>query len=232
MPRVPEPGTRPPARSLGVGRNARGAGRAGLAAQPERVREGAGQSPLERQLRTTTQSWGGGALASAGGRRDKQGGARESGRPPPPSQRGHCRSAPAPRPAAALAHRPPQPFRPPARPPYRAWEVPGPPQSPGCSAARSPRSSPRSASSSGAGRTAPARTARLGAAAAAAPTRPPGAAHRPAPLRPPARRGSVRAHLAGLPSLSGTLRSRTRPRPQPGPDSLPGRERRSAPASE
>lgn len=30
---------------VGVGRNARGAGRAGLAAQPERVGEGAGQSP-------------------------------------------------------------------------------------------------------------------------------------------------------------------------------------------
>lgn len=66
-------------------------------------------------------------------------------------------------------------------------------------------------------------SARLGVAAAAAPARPPGAAHSPSQLRPPARRGSVRAHLAGLPSLSGTLRSRTRPRPQPGPDSPPGK---------
>lgn len=63
----------------------------------------------------------------------------------------------------------------------------------------------------------PARTARLPAAAAALPAT--GAA--PALRRLPRRR--LRAHLAGLPSLSGTLRSRTRPRPQPGPDS-PARE--------
>lgn len=132
-------GRHSPARPLvGVGRNARGAGRAGLAAQPERVREGAGQSPLERQLRTTTQSWGGGALASAGGGRDKQGGARESGRPPPPSQRGHCRSAPAPRPAAALAHRPPQPSGRRPGPRTERGKFPGRP-SPPAAAPRDPR---------------------------------------------------------------------------------------------
>lgn len=59
-PRVPEPGTR----SLGrVGRNARGAERAGLAAQPERVREGAGQSPSERRLWTHRSKLGRGCLA-------------------------------------------------------------------------------------------------------------------------------------------------------------------------
>lgn len=58
-----------------------------------------------------------------------------------------------------------------------------------------------------------------------------GSLQRPRPCPPPARplhcaasrRRRLRAHLAGLPSLSGTLRSRTRPRPQPGPDS-PARE--------
>lgn len=58
-----------------------------------------------------------------------------------------------------------------------------------------------------------------------------GSLQRPRPCPPPARplhcaasrRRRLRAHLAGLPSLSGTQRSRTRPRPQPGPDS-PARE--------
>lgn len=83
--RAARPGARHSfARSLrGMVRNARGVGRAGLGAQPERVREGAGPSPSERQLRTSAQSWGGGSSASARGGREKQGGAREGGRPPP-----------------------------------------------------------------------------------------------------------------------------------------------------
>nr|XP_060511764.1 basic proline-rich protein-like [Panthera onca] len=219
-----------PARSLGgVGRNARGAGRVGLAAQPERVREGAVQSPSKRRLRTTAQSWGGGSSASARGGRDKQGGARESGRPPPT------------RPARALAL-PQRPRAPTGRCPGGA-RLPGPQAAgPAPAGARSVGSSraapvpglqrrevpaqltsPRHEQQRGPGSSRSDSSAWLGAAAAAAPARPPGAAHRPAPLRPPARRGSVRAHLAGLPSLSGTLRSRTRPRPQPGPDSPPGK---------
>lgn len=82
-PRVPEPGTHSLARSLrGVGRNARDVGRAGLAAQPERVREGAGPSPSERRLWTSAQSWGGGSSVRARRGLEKQGGAREGGRPP------------------------------------------------------------------------------------------------------------------------------------------------------
>jgi hypothetical protein len=146
---------------------------------------------------------------------------------------------PATRPARALPQRPRVPPAaapgraglpgPPAAGPApracKAWEVPGRPRPPGCSAVRSPRSSPRPATSSSAGRAAPARTARLPAAAAVAlPAHRRGPRPRSAPTdRPPARPGSVRAHLARLPSLSGTLRSRTRPRPQPGPDSPPGK---------
>ena len=157
--RAARPGARhSPARPPGgAGRNARGAGRTGPAARPERVREGAGHPPAERRLPAGAQSWGGDSSASAGGGRDKQGGAREGGRPPSPGRRGHCRSAPAPRPAAAPAAPASRALLSPARPPRAcgAWEVPGPPPSPGCSAARSPRSSPRPATSGGAGRAAP-----------------------------------------------------------------------------
>lgn len=209
-----------PARPLcGAGRNARGAGTTGPAAQPERVREGAGHPPAERRLRTGAQSWGGDSSASV---INKAAHAREGGRAATPLPAG-----------AALPQRPRAPtggarlpaLRPGPRGRAERGKFPGRPPSPGCNAARSSRSSPRPATSGGTGRAAPPRTAQLGSGLRL--PRPPPARRGPpprsAPLRPPARRGSVRAHLAGLPSLSGTLRSRTRPRPQPGPDSQPGK---------
>lgn len=166
-------------------------------------------------------------MASAGRERNKQGGTRESGRPPPPSQRGHCRSVPAPRPATAPALRPPGPSGPdPA--PEGVRSVGSSQAAPGSGLQRrevpAQLTSPRHQQQRGPGSSGVDSSARLRAAAAVAPAHPPA---RPTTRlrsgRPLARPGSVRAHLAGLPSLSGTLRSRTRPRPQPGPDSRPGK---------
>lgn len=154
-------------------------------------------------------------------------------RPPPPSQRGHCRSAPAPRPAATPAHRPPEPSGRRPDPRTERGKFPSSPSPP----AAAPRD-PRAAHLASPAAVAWAGELPLGQLDSELQLPPPLPAHQARPTArllsgsPPARRGSVRAHLAGLPSLSGTLRSRTRPRPQPGPDSLPGRERWIAPASE
>lgn len=147
---------------------------------------------------------------------------------PHPACAGTCTAAAPPRPDRPLTLRRPPPC------PQAADPAPAGVQSVGSSRAApvpglqrrevpAQLTSPRHEQHRGSGSSRSDSSARLGVAAAAAPARPPGAAHSPAPLRPPARRGSVRAHLAGLPSLSGTLRSRTRPRPQPGPDSPPGK---------
>lgn len=97
--RVPESDSpaRPPARSVEWAGTHGAPG--GLNWLTSRKGSGRGQVNLIREAtRDNCSKLGRGALASARGERDKQGDARESGRPPPPTQRGHCRSAPAPRP--------------------------------------------------------------------------------------------------------------------------------------
>lgn len=212
---------RPAARRSGQERAGR---RNDWAGRPAGKGQGGGRSPSGGEATPDRRSkLGRGFL----GERDKQGSSREGGRArshPPPGRRGHCRSGPrAPTGRGPGGARLPA-LRPGPRGRAERGKFPGRPPSPRAAAPRGPRAAhlapPRVAARAG-----QLPLGQLGSVRGCGcrGPRPPGAAHRPAPLRPPARRGSVRAHLAGLPSLSGTLRSRTRPRPQPGPDSQPGK---------
>lgn len=212
----------------------------GLGWRPSRKGSGRGQFSLRRRGDSAQPLKVGEGVplrAPAAGEINKAAHGRAGGHPPP-GQRGHwhCRSAPAPRPAAAPAAPASRAPRPPARPPRArgAWEVPGPPQSPGCSAARSPRSSPRPATSSSAGRAAPARTARLGSGLQLPRPQPAHPARPTAPLlsgRPPAEAPFAPTWPACPPSPGHCAHVRGRGH-NPARIPRPGRERRSAPASE
>lgn len=237
-PRVPEPGTRSLARSVEWA-GTRGAP-GGLGWRPSRKGSGRGQVSLRRtgdSGQALKVGEGVPLRAPAAGKINKAAHGRAGGHPPP-SQRGHwhCRSAPAPRPAANPAAPASRALRPTARPPRAcgAWEVPGPPPSPGCSAARSPRSSPRPATSSSAGRAAPARTARLGSGLQLPRPLPAHPARPTAPLRsgrPPAEAPFAPTWPACPPSPGQCAHVRGRGH-NPARIPRPGRERRSAPASE
>lgn len=232
-PRVPEPSTR----SLGrVGRNARGAG--GLGWRPSRKGSGRGQVHLRRRSDSGQPFKVGEGVpwrAPAASEINKAAHGRAGGHPHPASA-GTAAASPRPDPPLPQRSGLPGP-RAPTRPPRAcgAWEVLRPPPAPGCSAARSPHSSPRLATSSSAGRAAPAWTARLGSGL-----------QLPSPLHTP-RRGPRPGSAPAALSPAQAPFAPTWPAcpPSPGhcahvrgrghnPARIParGRERKSAPASE
>lgn len=226
---IPEPGTRPP------GRSASGQERAGRrndrAGRPAGKGQGGGRLPPRRGDPDRRSKLGRDSLASV--RNKVATGGREGAQPPSPAGAATAAAAPVPRPAAASGGARLPALRPGPRGRAERGEVPGPPpQSPGCSAARSSRSftSPRHEWRHGPGSSSDS-SARFAAAGCRGP-RPPGAAHCPARCGRPPAEAPFAPTPAGLPSLSGTLRSRTRPRATTRPDSQPGKERRRAPASE
>lgn len=224
-PRVPERGTRP------SGRSAERAGTRGapgeLGRRPGRKGSGRGQVTLRRRGDSRPALKVGEGIprrAPAAGEINKAAHGRAGGHPLPA---GAATAAAHPRPYRPLPRRRPPPGPSCRRPgPHgRAdrGKFPGRPR-PRAAAPRGPRAAhlapPRAVARAGQLPLGQLGSARGCGCRGPRPARP---TARLRSGRPPARRGSVRAHLAGLPSLSGTLRSRTRPRPQPGPDSPPGK---------
>lgn len=223
---VPQPGTRQK-------RQAR-AGRRGaeLAAQSEKGQVNRSVSLGQATLDHRSKLGGGSDRGTGCGEINKAVHKRAGGHPHPAT-----------RPARALPQRPRVPPAaapgraglpgPPAAGPApracKAWEVPGRPRPPGCSAVRSPRSSPRPATSSSAGRAAPARTARLPAAAAVAlPAHRRGPRPRSAPTdRPPAQAQFAPTWPACPPSPGHCAHVRGRGH-NPARIPRPGRERTSS----